>query len=217
MSSAAPVIQITAGVESSRFIDGLDISDGQAAVSIASEVSLDNGSFAGVDCYKSETLAFPNGIDAGCVFYVGYFAALTNQQAISATFSRGEYAPTPSPARDWDYSTATLSWHTNRTTVFTLSASDDWLGRGYGAIGLNAAYQYSISDRWSANIEASYTNFEAMAPIDAIEYLGLGVRFEQGRWGSELKLHLNDTDLEQLTPFEVDQPDVSLRFTYRLY
>jgi len=215
LCSAAPVVQVTVGVESSRFVDGLDITGGKPAINLAADVSFENGSFGGADCYKTQTLFFQDGIDAGCNYYVGYFSPRKNDQALSATLSRSEYAPTP--ALQWDSTTAALSWHTNRSTTLTLSAVDDWFGRGFSSVGVNAAYQHSLSDHWSANGELSYINFSGSAPINAINYARLGLRFEKGRWTSELNLQLSDNSLRQITSIDVDQPALSLRISYRLY
>jgi len=212
---AGPIVQVSAGAESSLFVDGLDISDGKPAINLSADLSFDNGAFAGLDCYKTETLFFRDGIDAGCNYYLGYFKPHNNSQAFSATVSRGEYAPTP--ALQWDYTTAALSWHKNRATIFTLSATDDWFGRGYSSVSLNASYQHTLGEQWSANIEAGHIDFGSRAPVDSAVHARLGFRFEQGRWTSEVNLNLQDYDLDPLTLRDSDQPDFSLRFIYRLY
>ncbi len=213
---AAPVIQVNAGIESSKFIDGLDISGGKPVANLAADVSFDNGAFAGLDCYKSENLVFSDGIDAGCHYYLGYFNALSNNQALSATLTRSEYAPTP--GRQWDYTTAALSWHANRSTIFTLSAIDDWLGRGYRAIGASASYDLPLDEKWSLNLSAGYLDFETSAPTTSLGHATLGLRFEKGRWSSEINAHLSDDNsLSLLTPFSVERLDVSFAITYRLY
>ncbi len=217
VSFSAPVIQVSGGAESSRFVDGVNITDRRPAVNLTAEVSFDNGAFSGIDCFKSETLFFRNGIDSGCNLYLGYFAPLNNGQAISATLSRGEYARAPSTARQWDYTTAALSWHANRSLVMTVSASDNWLGRGYSVVNLNAAYEYQLSDRVSAGLEASYLDFEDTAPVSSTQYARMGLRYVKGRWSSDLNLYISDSDFSVITPFEVEQPDFSARISYRFY
>jgi len=214
---ASPIVQVTTGIESSRFVDGQDISGGKPAVNLAADVSFENGSFAGVDCYKTETQFFRDGIDTGCNYYLGFFKPINNEQAFSATVSHSEYAPIPSPARQWDYTSVALSWHASRSTILTVSGSDNWFGRGYTSLAVNAAYQHTLSEKWSANVEAGFIDFESRSQRNSLSYGRLGLRFEQGRWGTELKLHLRNTGPRNLIPFETDRTDVSLSLSYRLY
>ena len=215
-SFSAPVVQATVGAESSRFVDGVDITDGKPTINLAVDVSFNNGSFAGADCYKAQTLLFQDGIDAGCNYYIGYFQPLKKNQAFSAVLSRSEYAPTP--ARQWDYTAAALSWHASRSAILTVTATDDWFGRGYSSVGIGAAYQYSLSDHWSATFEASHIDFASNAPVNNINHARLGLLFEKGRWATELNLQLNDGDRDQLISIDPDQQAaLSFRVNYRFY
>lgn len=215
---AAPVVQVVAGVESSKFVNGLSISDSKPVANFASEISFDNGSFAGLDCYKSETLFFRDGIDTGCSFHLGYFAPTSDTQAISATVSRSEYTGAPAPARQWNYTTVNLNWHSNRSTVFTLSRINDWFGRGYSAISLTGAYQFSLNERTSATLEASYTDFDGNAPISGITRGRLSLHYGfRERWSAELNLHLNESDINQLIQFETQQLEATIGLSYRFY
>jgi hypothetical protein len=216
-ASAAPVVQVTTALESSQFVDGLNITDGKPSLSLAADLSFDNGSFGGLGCYRSNQQVSNIGIDARCNYYLGYFRTLDNEQAFSATITRSEY--TPIPIGEWDYTTAALSWHASPSITATVSAVDNWFGRGYSAVGFNASYQLDLNQRWSANLEGHYLNFEGSAPANSTADARIGLRFERGQWAGELNIHIAERnhDLRQFIPFSIDQPKLSARISYRMY
>ena len=210
----ADVIQVNASLATGHFVRGVDLTNDRPAVFLGVDWSLDNGVFSGAECYRSDLDDQP-GLKRGCQFYLGYFLPLNKQQAISLSLRHSDYVS--SPFAEWDYTELAVDWHPNRNTTLSVSATDDWLGRGHSMVALNGSIQRAISQRINASLGAGVMQFESSADIDAVGFASIGVSYEQSRWSTSLSATAIDRDIRQLTHFALDQPEINLTLSYRLY
>jgi len=86
----ADVFQVNGGLSSGHFIDGFNVTDEQPIAFLGADWSLDNGAFAGTECYQS-TSEEGESLSRGCHFFAGYFAKINDTQALTFELRRKEY------------------------------------------------------------------------------------------------------------------------------
>ena len=211
----AGVFRVNADLESSRFLRGIDITDGQPALSLSVDWSSDTGLFSGANCYRSDSQQGAS-LSNGCQFYLGYFKALNNNQAISFALNGSDYVRTADP--QWDYLEATIDWNLNKETVISFGFSDDWFGRGFKSINIDAKKRFVLNDQFSISSSVGLLAFESDAPISSLPLLELGLNYAKNRWNIGLSSSWTSSDVQQLTPqFSTNQPEFQLSVSYRLY
>jgi len=214
LSTYAATTQISAGIESSHFVDGLNLTDDQPSANLSIDVSFDQGLFLGSDCYHSE-VDDGLGLERGCDYYLGYFRPISDTQAITASVTQHDYQRILN--QEWDYTELSLDWHLSRRATLSVAATDDWFGRGFETVSLSGKFEHPLSKSFKAIIEGGVINLESRAPVNALEFGKLSLQHQKERWTSELSLILSDNDFRRMTRFDVDQPEVALSFSYRLY
>lgn len=210
----ADVFQVNAGIATSHFERGINISEEQAVASLSLDWSSNQGLFAGTECYQSNSKS-RHTLPHGCQFYLGYFTTLQNKQALSVSLTHKDYANTIE--RQWDYTLVTLDWHLNQRIMLSLSATDDWLGRSFAATMLDGKIQYPLNKHVNTYIGLGLMRFESTTPIDQAALFEAGLSFEKNRWRIGLDLISTSRDMTRMTGFDIDQPEVSFNIRYRLY
>jgi len=211
----ADVVQINAAIANGHFVRGQNLTNDQAAIFLGVDWSSDEGAFAGAECYTSNANR-PGALPHGCQYYLGYFRPLKNDQALSLSVTHNDYVRTRSP--QWDFTQASLDWHLNTNATLNLTATDDWLGRGFATASLNGILHRPISKRLSAKLSAGIMKVGSRAPVDNIELVELGLQYQMNRWTAGVSASFTDRDdLRQITQFEVDQPEVNFSLRFRLY
>lgn len=211
---SAATLQSSVHFESARFVDGSNITADTPAYSLSADLSFDNGVFSGLDCYVSDVN--PNqGLKSGCDAYAGYFHALKNRQALSFTAIRHIYAEGFN--REWDYTSLDATWHLNKKSSFSIAYANDWFDRPFDTLALKHKSRFSLSDSLSLNVAASLTAIESGAPADLISFAKVSLEYSRDRWTIEPAINLSDGELSDMFAFDVDQPDLSLTVSYRLY
>jgi len=120
----ATTVQVTASVESSRYLEGTNLTDDSISASLAADWSFKQGGFVGFDCYTS-TVDISEGLNNGCDIYAGYFKPINQNNAVSVQLTRHEYSQ--GIDHKWDFSDIATSWHPSKTTSFTATYSKNWL------------------------------------------------------------------------------------------
>jgi len=209
------VIQVNGALASGHFVRGLDLTDDQPAIFVGLDWTGNNGVFSGAECYRSNSDR-ERSLNSGCQFYLGYFKALANGQALAVKINHSEYAT--SKASEWDFTQIQADWHINQQITFSLSATDDWLGRGFSTVAVDAAIRKPLNDRISAHLKVGVMKIESRAPIDFIELAEFGVQYQQQRWLFEVAASFSDReDLRRMTRLEVDSPEINAAVRYRFY
>lgn len=206
--------QISIGVESNHFVEGLNLTDDNPALNLAIDVSFDHGTFFGGDCYRAN-VDRGAGLKSGCDYYLGYFKPLSKNQALTLSATHHDYQRTS--GRQWDYTELSVEWHVSRKATLSVSATDDWFGRGFETVSLNGKFEYPLSASLSTILEGGIVNLESRAPIDSLEFGKLSLQHQHKRWTSKLSVIASDNDLRRMTRFDVDQPEIALSISYRLY
>lgn len=215
ITAKADVLQVNTAITNGHFVRGQNLTDGQPTVSLSADWSMDNGLFTGAECYKSNS-ARDRSLSTGCEYYLGYFKAFNNGQAITTTIKHNDYSTFKKDS--WDYTQASVDWHLNRNATINLTATDDWLGRGFATVALDASLNRKITEKFSAQFSAGVMKIESSAPVDHIELAELSMQYEHERWLARLSTTFTDTDdLQRMTQLDVSQPEISFSIKYRLY
>jgi len=218
--ACANTLQVTTSLQNSHFLGSVDLTHQEPAASIAVDWTLDNGGFAGVDCYISTIDNFngPNdsGIKSGCDYYAGYFKPFNQDNAVSVQFTRHELSPGHN--QRWDFNEVTANWHINRKTTFSASYSKNWLNRPFDSFEIKAGTQIPLAERIHLNLSASILAFENSAVISNLTSAKASLSYTKKRWTTEAGIILTDSDQTSLlTVLDFNQPNFSLTLTYRLY
>ena len=215
----ASASSITTRIETSKFQEGLNLTDGQAAISLAADWSSSNGSYVGANCYSSLNGSLI-GLSHGCDLQLGFFLELpaakkSDRQAISVEINRLVYERFAES--NWDYSQATLNWHINKAAVLSLKGTENWLGRGVSTRSIAFSYQRPIYKGLVATSDFGVTYFEQSAPVNSMSYAQLGIQYHQQRWSLAANVIFSDENLQRMTGFMVNKPDALISLSYRLY
>lgn len=210
----ADALEVTATLASGHFVRGVDATNDQPVVSLRADYSFNSGYFVAAECYRStnrEKASLPQ----ACQLNAGYFKLLEDNQAVEFSIAYNDYREIA--ASQWDYAELTGSWHLNRNLTFSLSASDDWFGRGFASMAGDVAYRYHINHKLSARMRAGLLVLENRAPENYFEHIELGLHYAKARWGIGVSAMLVDSDIRRMTHFDLDQPELNINISYQLY
>ncbi len=211
----ANVLEVSAGLETGRFIDGVNLSDNHPGVALAAEWSSDQGIFTSLSCFVSDG-SQRNSIQRGCDLGLGMFVALNDEHAFSLELGRHDYSS--DVLSGWEYTDASVSWHLGRKHMLTLSATDSLLGQGVAATSLSYQTSTSLNDNWTAKFGVSLSSLEESAKkVDGLEHLTFGVQHNRGRWATEFKLLVKSSDYRRFVKIDQNEPELALNIRYRLY
>ncbi len=210
----AATVQSSVHVESARFVDGSNITGDRPAVSLTTDVSFNNGAFIGLECYAADVQK-NRGLKSGCDVYAGYFQALKNKQALTLTATRHHYSRGFN--REWDYTSLEATWHASKNSSLSIAYANDWFDRPFDTIALKHKSRFKLSNALTLNLTASATVVENGAPTDLIHFAKLSLEYSTERWTIEPAINVSDSDLTDMFAFDIDQPDISLTISYRLY
>ncbi len=210
----AATLQATASIESSRFLDGTNLTDDSPTLSINADWTFDGGGFAGFDCYAS-TVNLSEGLDSGCDIYAGYFKPINKKKAFSAQVTRHEYSR--GIVHKWDFTDIAGSWHISKKTRFTATYSKNWLNRPFDAYALKAETQIPLTEQLNFNLSSTLMALESGAPVDELLFAKASLSYTKARWTSEAGIIYTDPDQAKMVPFDIDEPELQLTFSYRLY
>ena len=210
----ASSVQVLAGWQTSKFLNGTNLSNGSPAVFVDADWSFDNNSYAGGNCYASSGDRSQS-VDAGCDFYVGYFKEINENNAVSIQLTQHEYSRGFN--RGWDFADLSLSWHASKTSSLTVSFADDWLDRPYDTVSLDAQKLIPLSSKFVLNVSANYMDFDSGAPVSSLLSAKAALTYSHERWTTELGVIYTDSDQSRIFPFDIDQPDILFSIAYRLY
>ena len=212
--SHANVIEVIGGIESGRFIDGVNLTNNPLAMSLHTEWSAQNGGFVSLSCFITERGA-KNAINRGCDTSLGWFKALNNKHAITLAVSRHDYS---SPLlRGWQYNDISASWHIGKKNKLKIKASDSLLGQNVNSVTASLHTARALNKHWYINLEAGLTSLEGSAQVNNLEYGVIGLHYRRGRWSSELKAMLSGSNYRRFVALDIDKPAISWNLKYRLY
>ncbi len=208
--------QASAGLETSRFFDGLNLSDDRPVALFSVDASLDNGLFTGADCFAGDVDQLA-GIKNGCSLYAGFFKPLNDSQALTLLATRHELARARN--REWSFYELEASWNFNQQTAVSVTYARDWFNRplSVDTVSLEGVYGRDLSDRFSFELIGGITAFENPAPINNIAFARAGLQYNHNRWLVEASIIYTDDRLATMVPFDLDQAELSLKVLYRLY
>ena len=212
--ASAATLQLSAGVQSSEFLGGVNLADDTPGVTFNVDWAFDQGGFTGADCYASN-VSSDLGLARGCGLYVGYFNAFDDNNALSLQLTRHEYSRAFN--RSWDFTEFSTSWHLSKKSSLSASYAEKWLGTPYDSVNLRADTQISLTESLGLNLSANVTELESGAPVDNLISAEITLIYLSGRWTTELGLVYTDRDQQQMFPFDIDEPDALLSVSYRLY
>jgi len=210
----ATTVQVTASVESSRYLEGTNLTDDSISASLAADWSFKQGGFVGFDCYTS-TVDISEGLNNGCDIYAGYFKPINQNNAVSVQLTRHEYSQ--GIDHKWDFSDIATSWHPSKTTSFTATYSKNWLNRPFDAYAIKAETQIPIVDKLNFHVSGSVMALESGAPVDVLTFGKASLSYTHGLWVTEVGAIYTDPDQRRMVPFDIDEPELLLTLSYRLY
>ncbi len=210
----AATLQSNVHITSANFVAGSNITDDQPALHLSADISFDQGSFFGADCFAS-SVGSERGLPSGCDAYIGHFHALNKHTAFAIAATHHAYSDGFN--REWNYTDLNATWHINKNASLSLIYADNWFNRPFDTVTLEHKSRFKLSNALSANILASVMAIESGAPVDYIHFAKLSLKYERERWAFEPAINISDRDLRKMVPFDVDQPDLSLTISYRLY
>ncbi len=210
----ADVFQASTSIQNSHFLGGINLSDDEPVVSLAADWTSNNGVFAGTDCSTS-SVNNSEGIKSNCDFYAGYFKPIDSNQSVSFQFTRHEYSRGFGGL--WDFNDLTANWHISKKTTFSTTYSKNWLNRAYDSLAINGNTQISLTGGINLNLSATVLALENPSPVSTLTFAKVSFSYGVERWTAEAGVVISDSDQGIILPFDVDQPDFSITFTYRLY
>jgi len=207
----AGTVQASTSVQTSRYLDGTNLTDNNLAISLTADLSLDQGLF----CYTSTAETRLN-LRSGCALYAGYFKPLdNNDQAFSVVATRHQYVR--ARGSKWDFTELEAIWHLNKAANLSIAYTDDWLRRGFESYALRGNVSHQISNQFSVNLSLRTTLFESTAPVSMLNFAKASIEYRRQRWLFECSLISSDSDLREVLPFDVDKPEIGFTLTYQLY
>jgi len=213
-SANAATLQLLGGFENSKFLKGVNLTDDSPIASITADWTFEHGAFAGVDCYVS-SVDVSRALDKGCDIYAGYFAPINANNAVSMQITRHEYSR--GLGRGWDYTDFAVSWHPSKTSSLTATYSDNWLRRPFDTYTLKADTQFPITESLNLDLSASVTAIESGAPVNELYFAKASLSYIKERWTTEFGIIFADKDQRRMVPFDVDEAELQLSVSYRLY
>lgn len=210
----ADVVELIAGFESGRFIEGVNLTGNQSSGSVTGEWSADNGMYTSLSCFIGENAGRAL-IQRGCDGTVGWFGAINSRHAITLSASRHDYS---SPVLSgWEYTDVSASWHFGKAYMLTVKGSDSLLGQGFSSVTTSFHLSQPLSDRWRMKFEAGVTSLQSSAPVNALEYGMIGAEYARNRWLTEIKLQRSSNDYQSFVKLDLDQSEIAVNVRYRLY
>jgi len=210
----ADVVELTGGLESGRFIDGVNLTANKLSTGLAAGWSGDNGAFASLSCFTRENDTSV-AIQRGCDGSLGWFKPISGNHAVTFALSRHDYSS--SQLNGWQYTDASVSWHIGRSNKLKVRASNSLLGQGFASVTTSYHALRPLSEKWRLKFEAGLTALEGAAPVSQLEYGIVGLEYGRGRWAAELKLMVSGSDYKQFVKLDLDEPEASFSLRYRLY
>lgn len=210
----AQVLEVVAGVESGRFIDGVNLTGNEITSHLSADWSLSNGVFSSLSCFLGE-----NGnarvVQRGCDLSAGWFVPISDSQAMTMEVSRHDYS---SPTfRGWQYTDASFQWHINKNYGVGLKLGDSLLGQGFKSATLSIQASKEVNNHWRMNFNAGVTSLNNSADISTLQYGILSAEYGRDRWVSELKLMLSSSSYSRLVNLDIEQPEIAVNIRYRIY
>lgn len=210
----ADVVELVAGFESGRFIEGVNLTGNQYSGSLAGEWSADNGVFTSLSCFIGENAGRAL-MQRGCDGTLGWFGALSSRHAITLAASRHDYS---SPVlTGWEYTDVSASWHFGKKYMLTLKGTDSLLGQGFSAVTTSFNLSQALSDSWRMKFEAGVTSLQSSAPVSALEYGIIGAEYGRNRWVAEVKLQRSSNDYQRFVKLDLEQSEIAVNVRYRMY
>ena len=207
-------VQLVAGVQSAQFLNSVNLTESTPTAFISADWSFDNGSYTGVNCYLSDADS-SQAVANGCDLYLGYFKEINKTNAISIQLTRHQYSRAINT--DWDFTDFSLSWHPSKTSILSLTFTENWLDRPYDTFSIQAEKLIPLGSGFGLNLSASFMEFESNAPVSNLTAAKAAFTFNHQRWITELAFIYTDDDQSNILPFDINQPDVLLSIGYRLY
>lgn len=212
--SVAATVQTTASIENSRFLGGTNLSDDSIAVSLAADITFNNGGFTGADCYSSSA-ENNRSLRSGCEIYAGYFKPLSDTKAVSAQLTHHSYSR--GLGNRWNFTDLSMSLNTSKATRFTAVFAKNWLNRPFDTLSMQADHIVTLSEFWRLNLSATLMAIESSAPISSLSFARATVSYSRARWSAETGIGYTDKDQRQVLPFDVDESELILNLSYRFY
>lgn len=213
-SAQAAQLQLSAGLESSQFLEGTNLTDDSPSVSIGADWSFDQGGFTGLYCYGS-SVKKRDGLKYGCDIYAGFFLPVSDQSAVSAQVTHHDYSRGLN--HKWDFTDLSASWHINKKTSVSTIYSKNWLNRPFDTFAIKAATQVTLTEALSLDLSGSVMAIESGAPVDKLTFARASLSYSQSRWTAQAGIIYTDKDQTRMVPFDVDQAELLLTINYRLY
>ena len=210
----ADVFQVTGGISSGNFVDGVNVTDSQPVLFLGADWSFDNGAFTGAECYESNSERGES-LSRGCHLFAGYFSQINENQAITVELRRKEYLIRTGTF--WRYFEGSVDWHVNKRVTLSLGATDNWLDQGYSTVSFGADYSQPLTSGITAYGLVDVMKFESTANIGYTEHYELGVKYQKERWNVGLSAIFSDPLLREQLGFSVSEEQLRLTFSYRLY
>ena len=210
----ADVFQVNAGLSTGHFIEGINVTDRHPIAFLGADWSFDNGAFTGGECYQSSS--DPDGsLSRGCHFFAGYFSQINENQAITFELRHKEYLI--SDGNFWRYFEGTVDWHFNKNVTLSARVSDDWLDQGYASVAFGADYSRPLSSTLTAYGLVDVMKFESVADVDYTEHYEFGIKYQKERLSIGLSAIFADPSLSEQIWFDVNENQLRLTVSYRLY
>ena len=212
--ASADVFEVSTTFASGHFVRGVDVTDSQPVLFLNADYSFDGGLFAGAECYQSNAEEEVS-LARACQANIGYFKPLLNNQALEFSLAYADYQRRR--GSQWDYFKVGLDWHLNQNLLVSFSASDDWFGRGFSSLAIDAGYRHRLTDNISAIAKGGMLVLEGNAPENYFEYFEVGLQFSKSRWSVGINAFLTDDDISSVARFETDRSGIKLNLSYQLY
>ncbi len=207
-------VEVTGGVESGRFIDGVNLTDNRPSTFLSAEWSAYNGAFAGLSCFLSEQSDRVI-IQRGCDAQLGWFVPVNERHAFTFAISRHDYS---SPRlTEWEYTDASARWHIGKTASLGVRVSDSLLGQDIASATLFSEFSYAVTERVGLGLELGHASLESNLKTDSLMYALARVEYGFERWTVKVKALLRDSNFEDFSRIDNDRSDIGVTVQYRFY
>lgn len=210
----ADVLTVDASLLSNHISRGVKLSNNGPLASSSLEWNADNGVFAGLNCFTAGEQNIES-FERACFSFAGLFSPINNKQAWSIEARRYDYKS--SGNADWDNNEVTISWHHRNGFLASLSVSDNWLARDTKALALDLSYRQSISERFSAVVEAAYIDPIESGRLEDLASASLGLEYQRGLWSSSIKVFAVEADIDGRLFSVQDQQNLLWTISYQIY
>jgi len=213
--SHAATLEVDVGLTSSRYLDGINLTDDQPTAIASADLSFDNGLFSRLDCHAADS-DDDRSLRQGCDLSLGYFTILNEKQALSFEVTQHEYSRGMS--RGWDFTEFRANWHVNTQSTVSVTFANDWLRRGFNIFSLQGDFNQPITDRLNANFFVSASSLDdSNFGVSQLFHAKASLQYSWQRWSAQASIIANDSAHEEVVPFDVDQPALNFTISYKLY